>query len=371
MLEAGAAHGFLFLTHSGYLFLTLSGHLFLTPSGFLFLTFSGHLFLTHSGFLFFTPSGFLFLTHGFLFLTFSGYLFLTHSGFLFFTHSGYLSLTHSGFLFLTLSGYLFLTHCEFLFLHIMGACSSHPDNTMGELARRIVKGGPFLMGPSPMSSQVLDLLLEDREAELSEAQEKTGTNNANHVVLRQAGLCRKKGKGGNGQVPLFKESFLKAPSRRRSTFALSMCINPLRKSPLVCSGDKTAALERLKFEYKIDCSLDLNSSNDSQHSFLVKISDSWMVLPISETHTGARRHLSFGEVKIGILPSPRQGPASPYPLLEECRFSLCPGSAAGTRVLTARQDLHSVMDHSTYQSPHEEDASPLPGGTEAAVLAGG
>ena len=58
------------------------------------------------------------------------------------------------------------------------------------------------------------------------------------------GLCRKKGKGGNGQVPLFKESFLKAPSRRRSTFALSMCINPLRKSPLVCSGDKTAALER-------------------------------------------------------------------------------------------------------------------------------
>lgn len=45
---------------------------------------------------------------------------------------------------------------------------------------------------------------------------------------------------------------------------------------------------------------------DSQHSFLVKISDSWMVLPMSEAHTGARRHLSFGEVKIGILPSPRQ-----------------------------------------------------------------
>lgn len=53
-------------------------------------------------------------------------------------------------------------------------------------------------------------------------------------------------------------------------------------------------------------------SQDSQHSFLVKISDSWMVLPISETHMGARRHLSFGEVKIGILPSPRQ--VSEYPL---------------------------------------------------------
>lgn len=30
-----------------------------------------------------------------------------------------------------------------------------------------------------------------------------------------------------------------------------------------------------------------------------------MVLTMSEVHTGASRHPSFGEVKIGILPSPR------------------------------------------------------------------
>ena len=69
---------------------------------------------------------------------------------------------------------------------------------------RIVKEGPFLIGPSSMSSQVLDLLLEDREAELSEAQEKTVTNNANHVVLGQAGegcgnlLARPAKAGGEG-----------------------------------------------------------------------------------------------------------------------------------------------------------------------------
>ncbi|KAI4530389.1 hypothetical protein MG293_019278 [Ovis ammon polii] len=59
------------------------------------------------------------------------------------------------------------------------------------------------------------------------------------------------------------------------------------------------------------------------------------------------------------------------PLLAECCFSLCPGSAAGTHVPTVGQDLRSLTDHSTCRSPHEEDASPLPGGTEAAVLAGG
>lgn len=69
---------------------------------------------------------------------------------------------------------------------------------------RIVKGGPFLMDSPPTSSQVLDLLLEDRKAELSEAQEKTVTNNANHVVLGQAGegcgnlLARPPKAGGEG-----------------------------------------------------------------------------------------------------------------------------------------------------------------------------
>lgn len=41
------------------------------------------------------------------------------------------------------------------------------------------------MGSPPTPSQVLDLLLEDREVEVSEAQERPVTNNANHVVLRQ------------------------------------------------------------------------------------------------------------------------------------------------------------------------------------------
>ncbi|CAN0555397.1 unnamed protein product, partial [Rangifer tarandus platyrhynchus] len=44
---------------------------------------------------------------------------------------------------------------------------------------------PFLMGSPPTPSQVLDLLLEDREVEVSEAQERTVTNSANHVVLGQ------------------------------------------------------------------------------------------------------------------------------------------------------------------------------------------
>lgn len=60
------------------------------------------------------------------------------------------------------------------------------------------------MGSPPTSSLGLDLLLEDREAELSEAQEKTVTNKANHVVLGQAGegcgnlLARPPKAGGEG-----------------------------------------------------------------------------------------------------------------------------------------------------------------------------
>ena len=41
------------------------------------------------------------------------------------------------------------------------------------------------MSSLPSPSQVLDLLLEDREIEVSEAQERTVTNNANHVVFGQ------------------------------------------------------------------------------------------------------------------------------------------------------------------------------------------
>ena len=41
------------------------------------------------------------------------------------------------------------------------------------------------MSSPPSPSQVLDLLLEDREIKVSEAQERAVTNNANHMVSGQ------------------------------------------------------------------------------------------------------------------------------------------------------------------------------------------
>ncbi|KAI4550700.1 hypothetical protein MJT46_018207 [Ovis ammon polii x Ovis aries] len=109
------------------------------------------------------------------------------------------------------------------------------------LAFRIVKGGPFLMGSPPTSSQGLDLLLEDREAELSEAQEKTVTNRANHVVLGQA-----------GDAP---ESSCLCSSLENSTFST----NPSPFSRFLTQGERTedVSREHVHTQALFQCPLDM------------------------------------------------------------------------------------------------------------------
>lgn len=78
-----------------------------------------------------------------------------------------------------------------------------------------------------MSGRHLHLQSEDLGSALSSPQASAG----------------RKGRWECSGVPLFKVSLLK-DAARRSTFSPSTRVNPLGKSPLVCSGDKTPARER-------------------------------------------------------------------------------------------------------------------------------